>query len=61
MTEAEIRKQAEEQVSQEHPIICVCGRLCTGLHEMHCAKFRQAVERRVKKLMKYAKHSITNS
>jgi len=57
VTEAEIREQAEEQVSQEHPIKCVCGRLCTGLHEMHCAKFRQAVERRVKKLTKRAKQN----
>lgn len=37
------RKKAEQQISEEHPIVCVCGRLCTGLHEMRCAKFKKAV------------------
>ncbi len=45
-------KLAETQVSEEHPIECVCGRLCTGLHELNCAKFRAAVEKRAKKLEK---------
>lgn len=45
-------KIAEEQISDEHPIKCVCGRLCTGLHEITCKKFREAVERRYKKLVK---------
>lgn len=34
---------AWDEVSQKHPIKCVCGRLCTGLHERTCSKFRAAV------------------
>lgn len=34
---------ALDEVSQKHPIKCVCGRLCTGLHERTCSKFRAAV------------------
>lgn len=54
MTESErqVYEMAEKQVSDEHPLICICGRLCTGLHERHCSKFKQAVERRYKKLLK---------
>lgn len=49
----EIYRQAEQYVSNKHPVKCVCGRLCTGLHELTCKKFRNAVEkgyqRRIKK------------
>ena len=34
---------ALDEVSQKHLIKCVCGRLCTGLHERTCSKFRAAV------------------
>ena len=44
--------QAELEVSNEHPFKCVCGRLSTGLHELNCAAFRKAVERRFHKLEK---------
>ena len=47
-------EKAWDQVSNEHNIICVCGRLCTGLHERNCGKFRKAVETRYKKLLKEA-------
>ena len=43
-------KTASAQVSEEHPMFCVCGRLCTGLHEMRCGRFLRAVESRTKKL-----------
>jgi len=46
------KEQARKEVSDEHPFYCVCGRLCTGLHELHCAKFRTAVDRREKKIFK---------
>lgn len=54
MTESErqVYEEAWKQVSYEHPWLCVCGRLCTGLHERNCSKFRKAVERRYKKLLK---------
>ena len=41
----EIYKQAEQYVSDKHPVKCVCGRLCTGLHELTCKKFRNAVNK----------------
>lgn len=57
MTEREnqVYEMAEKQISDEHPLICVCGRLCTGLHERYCSKFKQAVERRYKKLLREQK------
>lgn len=43
--------ECSEEVSNEHSMFCVCGRLATGLHESSCAKFRKEVEKRtVKKL-----------
>lgn len=48
----ELYELAKQQVSDEHPYKCVCGRLCTGLHELSCKKFKDSVERRYKKLMK---------
>lgn len=43
-------KEVEFEVSEKHPTKCVCGRLSTGLHEMHCKKFKDAVERKYLKL-----------
>lgn len=48
----ELYRKCENEVSDEHPFYCVCGRLATGLHEMRCAKFRQAVEHRYNKAIK---------
>ena len=39
-------EKARNEVSNKHPVKCVCGRLCTGLHEVNCKKFRDAVERK---------------
>ena len=45
------RQIVDEEVSQEHPMWCVCGRLCTGLHESNCRRFQNKVNSRtVKKL-----------
>lgn len=44
--------EAENQVSDEHPYKCVCGRLCTGLHERNCKQFRKLVERRYNMFLK---------
>lgn len=46
----ELYEKARKEVSETHPIKCVCGRLCTGLHEINCKKFKDAVER---KYLKY--------
>ena len=48
----QIYLKAQFQVSNEHPIKCVCGRLCTGLHERNCSQFRKSVERRYNTLLK---------
>lgn len=45
-------KKAEDEVSNAHPIRCICGRLCTGLHESNCKKFKDAVERKYLRLKK---------
>ena len=37
------RKEVDEEVSREHSMWCVCGRLCTGLHEMNCKRFQDKV------------------
>lgn len=41
-----VREQANEEVSKEHSMFCVCGKLCTGLHESYCRKFKEKVWRR---------------
>ena len=46
----ELYKKVENEISEKHPVKCICGRLCTGLHEMNCKKFRSAVERKYLKL-----------
>lgn len=48
----ELYHKAELQVSDEHSYKCVCGRLCTGLHERNCKQFRKSVERRYNMLLK---------
>jgi len=32
----ELYKKAENEISEKYPVKCICGRLCTGLHEMNC-------------------------
>jgi hypothetical protein len=46
------RKTAWKEVSDRHPVKCLCGRLCTGLHEINCSKFQKAVDRRANILWK---------
>lgn len=45
--------EAINYVSDKHPIKCLCGRLCTGLHEKSCQKFRNAVNKEFLKRIKY--------
>ena len=42
----EIREMAYNEVSNEHSFFCVCGKLCSGFHEISCGKFRAKVEKR---------------
>ena len=37
------RKEVDEEVSSKYSMFCVCGKLCTGLHEMHCRRFQTEV------------------
>jgi len=48
----ELYEKARNEVSDKHPIKCVCGKLCTGLHELNCKKFKDAVERKYLRLKK---------
>lgn len=54
LSDAEYRiyLRCEIQVSDEHPIKCVCGRLATGLHERTCSKYRRTVDRLFIKTMR---------
>ena len=36
---------ADLYISNKYNLFCACGKLCTGLHERTCAKFRNAVNR----------------
>ena len=45
-------RQAQKEVSDMYPTFCICGQLCTGLHEMRCRKFQSAVVKRAKSLFK---------
>lgn len=38
-------REEENNLSDSFNIVCVCGKLATGLHLMHCTKFRDKVER----------------
>ena len=47
------RQEADQEISDEHSIKCVCGKLCTGLHESYCQRFKGAVDTRAVKKLKY--------
>ena len=40
-----IYHESENYVSDKYLMRCICGRLCTGLHERSCRKFRLAVNK----------------
>ena len=37
------RQEAWDELSEKHSMFCVCGRLCTGLHEQNCRRFQDDV------------------
>ena len=47
------RQEADEEVSREHEMFCVCGKLCTGLHESSCKRFRDKVDTRAINRLKH--------
>lgn len=38
------RKEVEQELSERQTMFCCCGRMATGLHEMHCSKFQHKVD-----------------
>lgn len=43
------------KLSDGQSMLCICGRLATGLHEMNCTKFRNKV---ISETVKRLKHLI---
>jgi hypothetical protein len=41
----EMRRIVENEFSEKNGLICFCGRLATGLHEMGCKKFQKKTSR----------------
>ena len=41
------------ECSDKQPMFCICGRLATGIHENHCSKFRDLVNRETVKKLEY--------
>lgn len=39
------KQEADTEVSKSHHMICVCGKLCTGMHERMCSRFKKKVIR----------------
>ncbi len=47
------RQVIDEEVSKEHSMFCVCGRLCTGLHESNCSRFQKKVNSKTAQTLKH--------
>lgn len=47
------RQEADQEVSDEHSMFCVCKALCTGLHESYCQRFRNKVDLRTVQKLKH--------
>lgn len=45
------REQAEDTLSAQQPLFCICGRLATGFHEGGCRKFQREVDKLAVKKM----------
>jgi len=37
------RREVWDQVSSQYPRFCICGKLCTGLHENNCRRFQNRI------------------
>lgn len=47
------RKVVADEVSEQHSMWCVCGKLCTGLHESYCRKFQNKITNETAKKLSY--------
>ena len=50
-------RKVEDKLSSQQGIMCLCGRLATGLHESNCQRFRHKIE---SETIKALKHLINN-
>ena len=39
----ETRRKVADEMSDKQSLMCLCGRLATGLHEMNCTKFQRNI------------------
>lgn len=46
-------KAADQYISDQHPMWCVCKRLCTGMHERNCRRFQNKVNAETVKRLKH--------
>jgi len=53
----QMRQCVKEEISSKQDIMCVCGRLATGLHEMNCRKLSNKV---TGETVKRLKHLLTS-
>ena len=44
-----------DELSEQQPLFCCCGKLATGLHEMYCHKFADKVRKETLKRWKIKK------
>jgi hypothetical protein len=47
------RKDVLDELSDRYPMFCVCGKLCTGLHENNCKKFQDKITSETVKKLEY--------
>ena len=43
----------ERECSDKQAVFCICGRIASSLHESHCAKFRDLVNRETVKRLQH--------
>ena len=49
---AQTREKVFGMMSDAQPLLCTCGHIATGFHELHCGKFNRAVDRKTCALLK---------
>ena len=48
-----MREEVENKISASQGVICVCGKLATGFHEMHCSKLQDKITEETLKKLEY--------
>lgn len=47
------RQKVKNELSDQQTMFCCCGKLATGLHEIHCTKFNNKVDAEVIKRLEH--------